>query len=285
MDLQNMTQNTINLPSYTALMSVYKNDRAEWVKDAVNSILNQSFRPSAYVIVEDGPVSEDIENILNDFHTSFPDIIKIIRLEQNSGLGNALNKGLAECKTEWVARQDADDISEPSRIEKELKIALTQNADIVSSSFNEFMGTPDNVVSVKTYPTTHDEIYKYAKRRNPFAHPSVVYRKSKVLDAGGYDPDAYLHEDYDLFTRMLMKGSIGANSDEVLLNMRVNEDFYKRRGGRKYLKTLLKFNKKLYKSGFTKFSDYFIRSCANIVSCLMPSALRKSFYKKALRNK
>lgn len=285
MDLQNMTQNTINLPSYTALMSVYKNDRAEWVKDAVNSILGQSFRPSAYVIVEDGPVSEDIENILNDFHTSFPDIIKIIRLEQNSGLGNALNKGLAECTTEWVARQDADDISEPSRIEKELKIALAQNADIVSSSFNEFMGTPDNVVSVKTYPTTHDEIFKYAKRRNPFAHPSVVYRKSKVLDAGGYDPDAYLHEDYDLFTRMLMKGSIGANSDEVLLNMRVNEDFYKRRGGRKYLKALLKFNKKLYKSGFTKFSDYFIRSCANIVSCLMPSALRKSFYKKALRNK
>lgn len=133
-------------------------------------------------------------------------------------------------------------------------------------------------------PETDEEIKKFARRRNPFGHPSVMLRKSKVLEAGNYR-SYYLVEDYDMWIRMIEHGAKCYNFQEILVFMRISEDFYKRRGGLKYLKSILKFKKEQLHNGFYSKKDFVISSCAHIIMCLMPNKIRDLLYRKVLRKK
>ena len=178
---------------------------------------------------------------------------------------------------------DSDDISAKERCEKQLKkFQEDKELDIVGSNIAEFMDNINNIQAYRILPENDKEIKKYARRRNPFGHPSVMLKKSNVLEAGNYR-SYYLVEDYDLWIRMMEKNAKCYNFREILVYMRISEDFYKRRGGIKYLKSILKFKKEQYKKGFFSKKDYIISAGTHIVICLMPNFIRELFYKKILR--
>ena len=269
-------------PNYSVLMSIYKKDNVEWLKYAVDCMLNQTIKPNEFVIVEDGPLTEELNEVISSYSKN-SDIFNIIKIKKNGGLGLALKLGVEKCNNEWIARMDADDYSPKDRIEKQFKV-LEKYPDIgiVGSNAIEFCNDIENVISTVNLPEKPEAINKFAKRRCPFRHSGILYRKSEILRAGNYQ-ECYLFEDYDLYARMLMKGTKGYNVQENLLCVRVNHDFYKRRGGIKYLKSVLKAKKRFYKMGFYSFKDYFISSFAHITVCLMPNKLRDFIYRKFLR--
>ena len=274
------------MQEFSVLMSVYKNDVAENVKTAVKSIVEQTARPSQVVIVVDGPVPDDTLQALNDLQKEYVDLIEIYPLEQNVGWGNALKEGMKYCKYELVARMDSDDIAVESRFEKQL--AMFENdgeLSIVGSDIAEFIGDESNVVSVRDVPQEHNEICEYLKKRCPFNHMTVMFKKSQVEKAGGYLHWFY-NEDSYLWVRMYLAGCKFANIKENLVYARINEDTFYRRGGKKYYNSerdLFKFmlnNKIINKSQYRK-------SCLMryIIQVLMPNRIRKFVFLKLMRQK
>lgn len=275
-------QSTI-INKYSVLMSVYYKENPEWLRQSIESIINQTITTNDFVIVKDGSLTEDLNDIISEYCNKYPDIFHIIQLEKNMGLGPALAIGIKECKNELIARMDSDDIAIKERCEKQLaKFKENQELDIVGSNIAEFIDDIDNVQAYRILPETNEEIQKYAKRRNPFGHPSIMFKKTKVLEAGNYR-SYYLCEDYDMWIRMIEKGAKCYNFQEVLVYMRIGKDFYKRRGGIKYLKSILKFKKEQYKKGFYSFKDYFVTSGTSFIICLAPNFIREIFYKRILR--
>lgn len=269
---------------YSVLMSVYQKDHPEWLDIAMESMLQQTYAPSELVLVEDGPLTEELYRVIEYKEKVYPGIIHRIPLEKNLGLGLALRRGVEECRNEWIARMDSDDYSRPDRIEKQMSAALEQSVDIVGSDVYEFQGELSNITALRAFPETSEELARFAQRKTPFAHPSVLMKKSCVLAAGNY-ADAYLHEDYDLFLRILMNGCHGFTVKEPLVSVRASDVFYARRGGITYLYKMLCFNIKIYRKHWIGFNDFLIRSCGNVFVCLLPNKLRICFYKHCLRKK
>lgn len=272
-------------PKYSVLMSVYYKEKGENLKKSLNSIFEQTVLCDEFVLVEDGLLNDELDAIINKYKEKYKNILKIVKLEKNMGLGIALKKGILECNNELIARFDSDDISVPNRCEKQLQqFASNDNLDIVGSNHIEFIDDISNTNSFlyKKLPSSHEEIVKYAKKRNPFSHSAVMFKKSKVLLAGNYRSYYYV-EDYDLWIRMIKVGCKCQNIDEYLSYVRISEDLYKRRGGIKYLKSLMKFKNEQLKSGFYSLNDYLKSSAAHIIVCLMPGTLRQFVYKRMLR--
>lgn len=268
--------------NYSVLMSVYAKERSTYLEKSIQSIIEQTYRTNDFVIVCDGPLSDELYQVLNDFKTKYPELFQFIQLKKNMGLGNALNAGMKYCKNEIIARMDSDDISLPNRCEMQVK-KMEEGYDIVSGTVREFTDENGETGVERRLPENPDEIVNFARRRCPFNHPCVMYRKSKVLEAGGYQ-DFYLFEDYYLWARMLIKKAKGYNISTVVLNMRAGQEMYSRRGGMKYLKSMLKFRTFLYKHKISKLSDYIFSVCGQSIICMVPCSVRKIFYKRFLRN-
>ena len=222
------------LKNYSVLMSVYYKENPEWLRQSIESMLNQTIITNDFVIIKDGKLTKDLDDVISEYYEKYPDIFHIIELESNVGLGPALAIGVEECKNELIARMDSDDISIKDRCERQLeKFGEQPELDIVGSSVAEFIDDTDNIQAYRILPETDEEIKKFARRRNPFGHPSVMLRKSKTLEAGNYR-SYYLIEDYDMWIRMIEHEARCYNFQEILVFMRVSTDFYKRRGGLKY---------------------------------------------------
>ncbi|MGH3372347.1 MAG: glycosyltransferase, partial [Nocardioidaceae bacterium] len=204
-------------------------------------------------------------------------------LDDNVGLGPALDAGLAACSHEIVARMDADDISRPDRFERQLPV-VEAGADIVGSGLLEFGASVDDVVGRRTPPTDPDEIRRVIRFRDPFNHPTVVYRKSAVLGAGGYT-DMALMEDYLLFTRMVEAGAHPANVAEPLVYYRVGAGAYARRGGLQLLRSELALQRKFRDLGITSRHEYLRNIAVRGGYRLIPEAVRKVAYRRLLANR
>lgn len=270
------------MEKYSVLMSVYRKDRPDWVEVAINSMLNQTIRPDEVVLIIDGEISNELSEKINHLAKENKEI-KVYPNEVNLGLGLSMKKGLALCSNEIVARMDSDDYSLPDRIEKELQLMEEKSLDLVGSQVAEFIEDIDNVVSTHNVPVGEDNILKFAKQRNPFCHPSVIFKKSKVLESGDYQ-DMKLCEDYFLWIRMLEHGCKMDNHSEVLMKMRVSKDLYARRGGYKYFKSQKELFKYMKKTKFIGIFTYLkILTTRFVVQVLMPNKLRQKFYEKKLR--
>lgn len=270
---------------YSVLMSVYYKENPEWLRYSINSMLNQTIAPSDFVIVEDGKLTDELEKVVLSFEKKYPELFNVVRLEKNSGLGIALSIGITKCKYEYVARMDSDDYSYPNRIENQFKIIKKNpKLGLIGTNVNEFIDSIDNVISYVCLPEKQEQILKFSRTRCPFRHPSLLYKKSEVISAGNYH-NFYLCEDYDLYVRMLKNGCQCYNIQEPLVCMRIGKDFYKRRGGIKYLKTMIKFKNQQLKDGYFSFGDYVKSSTAHIIVCLMPNFIREYIYKKILRKR
>lgn len=270
------------MEKYSVLMSVYYKENPEYLIESIESILAQTVAADEFVIVCDGPLTVKLDEVLAGYESAHPELFKVIRLEENKGLGSALNVGLAHCSNEMVARMDSDDVSMPFRMEKELAAIKEQNVDIVSGTVIEFTENINNEQARRVLPKDMEAIRKFAKRRNPFNHPAVMYKKESVLKAGGYK-DFMLFEDYYLWVRMFLQGATGYNIQEPILYMRSGETLYARRGGISYAKMIIKFRWFMLCSGFAGIGDFIITAAGHSLIALIPNRLRKKFYERVLR--
>lgn len=271
------------MEQYSVLMSLYKKERPEYLKTALESIVNQTVQPDEIVLVKDGPLTEELDAIVAEYAEKYPELFHIVKSEVNIGLGKALNLGLSVCKNELVARMDTDDIAKPDRCEKQLqRFANDPELDLLGTAVDEFYSTPEEVVARRVVPTEHKDIYEFAKRRSAFNHPTVMYKKSKVLGLGGYG-DLRRNQDVDLFGRMLLSGCIAGNIEESLLYFRSNDALAKRRKSWENTITYIQTIGKLRKLGYSSFGDYMIVAIAQIGMFLMPVRLQHWVYKKFLR--
>lgn len=268
---------------YSVLMAVYKNDDSEYLDESINSMIKQTVKPSEFVIVLDGPITDKLNLVITKYIKKYPKIFKIVELSENVGLGKALCEGIKHCKYDLIARMDADDYSFPDRICKELEyLNKYPDVDLIGTQAIEFTDDVNNPLQYNSFPTSHEEIVKYAHSRNPYSHPSVIFKKQAVINAGSYQ-DAYLCEDYDLWIRMIQNGCICANLDEYLFAVRVSEDFFKRRGGFRYVKSINNLMKKNMKNGFFTKKDHIKNMIVRSSVYLMPNGLRSFIYSKFLR--
>lgn len=265
-------------------MSVYKNDKPEFLIQALDSIIYQTIMPKEIIIVVDGPVSNEINCILEKYAVE-NQMIRLHRFLENRGLGTALREGLKECTCDIVARMDSDDISVQNRFELEAECFMrNKELGMVGSNISEFIETPTNIVGKRCVPEVHDDIVKYMKRRCPFNHMTVMFKKSEVLAAGNY-MDWFSNEDYYLWIRMFEQGCKFENLNCDLVNVRVGKEMYRRRGGWKYFVS----EKNIQKYMFDKRMISYVRYLSNVfarfvLQVIMPNRVRGWIYKKIARN-
>lgn len=264
-------------------MSVYHKENPTWFDESIKSMFEQTIKPNEFVLVDDGPLTKELYDVVEKYKTKYPKEFKVVAIEKNVGLGPALKKGVEECSNEYIARMDSDDFSMPKRIEKEFEI-FEKYPDIgmVGTNVSEFIDSIDNVVCDVILPETNEDIIKFSKSRNPFRHPSVMFKKSAVVNAGNYR-EYYLCEDYDMWLRMIRNNCNCYNIQENLVYMRISDDFYKRRGGIKYLKSINKFKKEQMTLGYFTKMEYLKSIIPHAIVCLMPNFMRDLIYKKLLR--
>lgn len=264
---------------YSVLMSLYKKERPEYLRIALDSMINQTVVPDEIVLVEDGPLTKELYDVLNEYDI----YLHRVKNKTNLGLGLALNAGLKECHNELIARMDTDDCSKPYRCEKQLKLFEEKPyLTIVGSHIDEFNGNITNIISQRKVPITSGDIYNYAKRRSAFNHPTVMYRKSKVLEQGGY-ANLKRNQDVDLFGRMLFAGNKAENIDEALLWFRTSDELLKRRKSWQNTCSYIMTIKKFWKMGYSSFLDYTIVGGAQMGMYLIPLKMQCIVYKMFLR--
>lgn len=274
----------MNNVDVSILMSVYIKEKPEYLKEALKSSISQTAQVKEVVLVLDGPITEQLQSVISLCQKENPELIKLVPLEENVGLGKALAVGVEACRYELIARMDTDDIMLPTRIEKQYsEFASDPELAIIGSNIDEFYDTPEKIVGRRIVPETNEEIRNFSKKRNPFNHMTVMFKKKAVLDAGNYQPMMGF-EDYYLWVRLLKAGYKGKNIQESLVYARTGEDMYARRGGKKYFVNGLKGRKAIYHAGLGSISDYLITCSAHIVVSLLPNSLRGKLYEKKLRN-
>ena len=267
---------------YSVLITVYDKDNPKYFEQALKSMINQSVKPSEIVIVKDGKINHNLSKVINDNKKIFKKIVEV-DLSKNVGLGLALNEGIKKCKYNLIARMDSDDISFLDRCEKQLeKFEQNKNLDIVGCPVLEFKDDIASIVGKRKVPLTNEEIYKYARRRDPFNHPTVMYKKDSVLAVGGYG-NYRKNQDTDLWIKMLHNKCQCANCEEYLLYFRFDDNTYKKRKSWTNTKLLIKIRWNAYKIGFCSFFDFLSVMIIQLGIFIMPLSFQKFVYRKFLR--
>lgn len=267
---------------FSVLISVYIREQATLLDRALQSILvNQSVKPSELVLVEDGPLTDGLYHVIDKYKQIFPELVSV-KLPQNGGLGNALNAGLKQCRYEWIARMDSDDISLPTRFEKQLEYLETHpDTDVLGCALGEFEDNEHEVISIKACPVSVDS---YIKFRSPVNHPTVFFRKSSVQSAGGYQ-HCHFMEDYHLWIRMYAMGMHITSLQDVLYLFKMDQNTLKRRGGWKYVISELEIQQLLRQQHIISPVRYVANISIRCGGKLIPGNIRSGLYKTFFRNR
>ena len=259
---------------FSVCMSVYKNDKPTEFLVAVRSIYNQTTAPNDIVLVVDGPVGDELKSAISELEQEIP-VMNIIWLATNQGHATARQTGLEAAKNELCAVMDADDIAVPNRFEMQLQ-AFEEHPDVtvVGGIINEFIRTIENVVGTRIVPEHDAEIKDYLKSRCPMNLVTVMLKKSDVMKVGGY-LDWYCEEDYYLWIRLALAGYKFYNIQENLVDVRVGEEMYQRRGGWKYFKSEAKLQHYMWKHSVIGVCRYLYNVAIRFaVQVAMPNSLR-----------
>ena len=269
---------------FSVLMAVYKKEQPLFFKEALRSVFEQSLIPNEVVLVKDGPLTEELEQIIVDF-SSKNEQLKVITLEKNQGLGEALRIGLNACSFDLVARMDSDDICNPYRFEKQIAFLKEhKEITIVGSWIEEFSDCKEEIEAIRELPQEDKQLKIFMKWRNPFNHMTVMFRKKDILAVGGYQP-FYLLEDYYLWNRLANANYYFANIGESLLWARGGYTMLERRGGWKYVVSESKLLKFMYRSGRINIVEFGANLMMKSIIRLIGKHLRHTIYTFFLRKK
>lgn len=267
---------------YSVLISVYYKEKAEYLIECLESMVHQTVQPSEIVIVKDGKLTAELEDVLTKYKTKYQRLFKFVCLEKNVGLGLALAEGIKNCSHELIARMDSDDISIPNRCELQLReFAKDSLLDVCGGYIKEFCDSKEKVVSIRKVPLVDSEIKEYQKRRDAVNHVTVMFKKSKVLEAGNYQ-HALVMEDSLLWTNMILHGATFKNIDDYLVYVRTGADMFKRRGGLKYFKKYKNGRKIILQTGYISKWDYYYTLLVQLIFSILPNSVREFVYENCL---
>jgi len=202
-------------PSLSLLMTVFNAEA--YLASSIESIENQTFTDWEFLIVDDA--STDHSLAIAESYAQKDSRIKIIRNAVNKGQTRCLNQGLAEARGALIARQDADDLSHPARLEKQWRRFQQEPTLVLLGTCGEMIDQADRLVGLLDVPLTQEVITWSAAIKNPFLHTSVMFRADEVRALGGYDEYYQIAQDYDLWTRMMRQHRV-ANLPERLIRYR-----------------------------------------------------------------
>jgi len=270
--------------NFSVLMSIYHKEKPDNFNRAMLSIWDeQTVKPSEIILVEDGSLSLKLNEIILFWIKKLNGKLKIVKLKENVGLGQALNIGLSHCHNELVARMDTDDISSPYRFEKQLNVFKTKNVDICSAWVSEFDKDEKKITSERKIPENHKDIIDFSKKRCPINHPVVMYKKSIIQNGDSYKHMLWF-EDYYLWARMIQKGAVFYNIQETLLSMRAGEGQLMRRQGITYGIAEYKFLYALWDMEFLNSYEFIRNIVTRFTIRLLPKNFLKHVYAIFLRS-
>lgn len=268
----------------SVLLSVYAKEEARFFDRALRSVFEQSRQPDEVVICTDGPLTLELEKVIEKYQELYPSNTKIVRFPHNRGLGKTLHDGLLECSNDIVFRMDTDDVSMHDRFEKQLHCLANTNSDVVGSEIIEYDEEMKQVAGKRSVPETDKEIKEYMQYRNPMNHMTVCFKKHKVLEVGSHT-DMPGFEDYYLWARMMNGNCKFYNIQEPLVKVRGGVSMARRRGGINYIRNIVHFQNNLADIGIIntrkKIEGILFRSMVAIV----PSTLRHMIYNGVLRRR
>jgi glycosyltransferase involved in cell wall biosynthesis len=270
---------TYNL-EFSVLTSVYRDEKPDWFSASLKSLSNQTVSPSEIILVKDGPLTGELDNIISEFQKELSNHLIVIQLDHNSGLGKALNVGLEYCSHELIARMDSDDICCEDRFEKQLLYYRKHTeVDVLGGYISEFYEDKDDeITAIRRVPLTHYEIKKRVRFRSPMNHVTVMYKKSVVEAVGGYRIP-WPGRDHDLWLKLIINGSNFANLPEILVKVRTGGDQLTRRGGWKFIQGEILLHYDFYRKGFINRFELIRNLGVRLGIRLLPKPMLRQFYK------
>ena len=268
------------------LMSVYKNDNPEHLKLSIDSILNQTYQDFLLLVGIDGVIGEELADAVRGYDTSTSSAtgskVKVFWFKENRGLTAVLNNLLEEGKKmqpKYFARMDADDISKTDRFEKQVKyLEEHDDLDVIGGAIEEMEYDGKLNGKVIHYPLTHDECFSFFATRNPLAHPAVMFRARFFDKVESYNASYKKNQDTELWYRAFKAGCKFGNLEDVVLTFRVSKDMYKRRGGTKFAKEVLKLRNEINRGlGYGMKATLF--GYAYYIMAISPGWMKKMAYK------
>jgi glycosyltransferase involved in cell wall biosynthesis len=271
------------IKNFSVTISVYKDDNPEYFQLAINSILDQLWKPNEIIVAVDGDVPYDLQRVINLYKES--KTIKFIYFKENVGLGKSRHDSILLSTNEIIAVMDSDDIANLNRFKLQLDfLDKNPNIDIVGGFIEEFKSNPGDLGIIRKVPTDNNSIYRLSKWRQSVNHVTIMFRKEAYFKSGGYR-GLRNTEDYDMFLRMFLAKIVFANIPEILVYVRFSGNHYARRKGIRYLTEEFKLFKKMRISGYINYSEYFINITVRIIARLLPTIILQSIYHKFLRFK
>ena len=269
---------------FSVLMSVYYKDNPQWLKEAVDSVMNNTIKPNEILIGIDGQIPQELEEKLQQLCNEYGQI-KLAYFKENRGRGALLHDTLPMTNYPLVAIMDSDDICYSDRFEKQLSVFKQEkDLDILGAFIEEFDEDTKKIVSVRKVPLEEDDIKKYIKTRNPINQVTVMFKKECILKIGGYPSNMRVGEDYLLWVRAIVNNLKLKNLSDVLVKVRINSDMFARRGGYSFYKANKDFLKEMLKLKIINYPFYLYNIYIRfVVQVLMPNSMRTLFYKKFLR--
>jgi hypothetical protein len=267
---------------FSVLMPVYHKDHPVHFREALASLAPQLAHVDEVVLVKDGPLGAALEGALDSQRTLLP--LKIVALPENRGLARALNAGLAQCRSAWVMRFDADDLCLPQRARLQDERLRADALDILGGQIEECDPATLAPTGRRLVPCEAAEIRRFLKRRNPFNHMTVCFRRDFIRALGGY-PEIPLKEDYALWAKAIACGARVANLAQVLVRARAGSELVARRGGLRYARSELALQAFLWRQGVQPALSSLLVGSARAALFAAPLALRRLVYRRALRGR
>ncbi|MBE2173390.1 glycosyltransferase [Acinetobacter oleivorans] len=274
---------------FSVLSSIYHKEHPLHFNSCMESIWDkQTLKPTEIVLIEDGPLTPELDQIISKWQAKLGKVLRVKKLEQNVGTGKAKNIGLKECTYDIVCIVDTDDIYVSERFEKQVKF-LEKNPDvsIVGGQILEFVEDTQNPTGMRNVPLSNEDLRNYAKKQSPFNNMTITYRKSHILEVGGYQHHLWM-EDYNLFLRVIAQGYKIQNLPDVLVYARIDNGMHGRRKGFQYIKSekqlldlkkQLKLQNPLYANMLFLIRSAFRLLPANLLGKIYNTFLRKDIKK------
>ena len=268
---------------FSLILCIYAEESPLFLSECLDGILKQTVLPDEFIIVKDGPLTNELNMVLDSL--IFPNELKIIALSERVTQGLSRAEGVKAAIHDWIAIIDSDDICLPDRFEKQLEM-IEENPELglIGGQISEFMDDPAIPLAIRSVPTEHYDIVRFLKKRNPFSQMTVMFRRDLALVAGNYRSRKYC-DDYDLWMRMIKNGVICANHKDVLVNARVGGGMYGRRRGMAYVKIEWLMQRQMKELGLINNFEFLRNIFLRIPVRLLPAKVVKIVYLNFVRKK
>ena len=273
------------MSTISVIMSVYKSEKPAFFDISLQSIwTDQILKPDEIIIIKDGPLGKDLDSIIDQWKNTIGDKLKVLENKENIGLTKSLNKGIKVASSDYIARMDSDDISDPLRftIQKEY-LDSHPDVSVIGGSIMEFDSENHNL-GIRKFPPDNNEVLKYIHKASPLAHPTVMIRKS-IFDNGlQYNEKYRTSQDIALWFDVLKAGYKIGNLNNITLKFRRDGGVFKRRSKAKAINELKIYLKGIYSlNGIVSWKYLF--PIARFCFRMMPVSVVRYVYGTNVRTK